>query len=718
MTSDKAATLLKKYRIAGSPAIFVLGCFDKNVTVLSQQIRALNLAHCLVETETVPSPDQVEKKIAIIGAGFAGLTLAAALIRKRAALNITIFEERDALLPLQQGSDSRWLHPHIYHWPALNSDASVAMLPVLNWTAARASDVVVQVLSEWRQIVRELGPRGKSPRIYCNTRHLHIASGAKKKAQVEWIGERRDPETGYAIEPGAVGFSEGFDFVVLAVGFGLEKEATPSYWRNETLGQPDLLSNRTTYLVSGQGDGAMIDLQRLRISQYRQDRILEELFNDKADLLNRLQEIKTQSDTGKLTTSLFDAFERIAQTCGKSYKTVCDELRLRLRRDTDVILRMKSEVRSLEELIQPGDRRMSFQNALMAYLLYKCGGFAPSNEEEQEICSRLGIKNRHVIRRHGPPKPSDDLVSKTRSGSASPAGRTQYGRILSAVLARKIRPAKLLQPADVLWSGGYFGFPGRTRDMKRVADKKRAEWRKEYLPGPTAILAAALAGAVSGAVNVCSKGPHRVTLHRVLELRKEVLLQQCCDYAGAAANGRSTAGRTFPAEMATIGQAFACQMPIRSRKTVSPNRLSNTMNQLQLKSAARNMRPDVRFVLAIPILQPEHAFFGSSPVAGVVYIDSVSKRFWLSDEAVVQVCEVITQTLRQFEMETRRFDRVRNIQSVSKRTAARAPAKLSSKFSHALEVAKVEPPRTAGAFQFNLDFSDLTPLMQNVGASA
>ena len=71
----------------------------------------------LVEESTVPTRAEARPKLAIVGAGFTGLTLAAALLRKRTALEITIFEERDTLLPLQQGSDSRWLHPQIYEWP-------------------------------------------------------------------------------------------------------------------------------------------------------------------------------------------------------------------------------------------------------------------------------------------------------------------------------------------------------------------------------------------------------------------------------------------------------------------------------------------------------------------------------------------------------------------------------------------------------------------------
>jgi hypothetical protein len=130
----------------------VIGTFAVGITVLSQQIRALNLAWSLVETGRVSTNVKPPAEIAIVGAGFAGLTFAAALLKKEVRCKISLFEEHDTLLPLQQGSDTRWLHPHIYDWPDKGSEADVANLPLLNWTAARASDVVVQILQGWSHI--------------------------------------------------------------------------------------------------------------------------------------------------------------------------------------------------------------------------------------------------------------------------------------------------------------------------------------------------------------------------------------------------------------------------------------------------------------------------------------------------------------------------------------------------------------------------------------
>ena len=112
-------TILGNYRLLDRP-LYLVGIFARGVTVYSQQIRAFNLIWALVKQGIVAcklkedAPDPVKRAcIAIIGGGFAGLTAAAALIKKGVHADITILEHRDTLLPLQHGSDTRWLHPRI-----------------------------------------------------------------------------------------------------------------------------------------------------------------------------------------------------------------------------------------------------------------------------------------------------------------------------------------------------------------------------------------------------------------------------------------------------------------------------------------------------------------------------------------------------------------------------------------------------------------------------
>ena len=714
--ASAAPAVLETYRVRTDTPIYVIGTFDKGVTVLSQQIRALNLAWALIENRDIPTlRDRGRCKLAIIGAGFAGLTFAAALLYKQALVDITIFEERDTLIPLQQGSDSRWLHPNIYDWPGEGSEASVAMLPVLNWTAARASDVVVQVLGEWRHLVHaEVKPpkvrrlqRGRPTlKLFCNTRHLQVdrCTDGSARAQLEWIGEERNPAdcTILPRQDAATGSSEAFDLIILAVGFGLEIHTPPSYWRNETLGQPSLDQPRRTYLVSGQGDGAMIDLLRLRISQFRQDRILEELFDGAVNLLEALKKLKREFDSKRGDVGLFERFEQIANEarCKREVESVRSELAKRLRRDTEVILRLKE--RNLTGLLDGRKSGKSFQNALLVYLLYRCGGFAISTEKVSALTKRFSLSPEQIVRRHGTKR------------------RRQLKRLLSHELYEAVKTdlseaGRLEQHAGIRWKGGYFGHPARSTETAKVADRDRRSWRKEYLPGPTALLATTLCGTLVGELSRLrpTAGNFRVTLHRTLSLHNEELLQQACDYLGV---GRrvisSTAGRTFPATEATIGLAYSCRAVVRSKKGIGVNALQDAMQVLNLKEASRTMAKDVRFLLAIPILQPSTDFFLPSPVAGVLYIDSEDEDFWLSDDELGDLCTMVSETMKGIQgSDHLAFIGLRNIRQRDVARHAAAAADMRPEARHALEIVEaISPPRTSRPFVFNFDHSDLAPL--------
>ncbi len=197
------------------PNVYLVGSYERGVTIHSQQVRALNLAWAMVEEL---STDQLSN-MAVIGGGFAGLTFAAGLLKK-GIQRLTIFEKRSVFCPLQQGSDTRWVHPHIYDWPAEESELPTAALPVLTWTAGRASDIAVQVLKAWEEL--KVNCRGQVTEIR-DAKYMRIeASG-----MVDWISSHR-------------GDTKAFSSLILALGFGEERDsdssATVSYWRNESFG--------------------------------------------------------------------------------------------------------------------------------------------------------------------------------------------------------------------------------------------------------------------------------------------------------------------------------------------------------------------------------------------------------------------------------------------------------------------------------------------------
>ena len=696
--------LLAVCRVPGAD-LFMLGTFDRGVTVLSQQVRALNLAWAMVEDDIVPEEGiGGPKRIAIVGGGFAGLSIAAGLLSKKVNAEITILEQRDTLLPLQQGSDTRWLHPRIYDWPAEGSEAGSAMLPVLNWTAARASDVVVQILRDWDRII-DAKPTSQKLRLYCNTRHLqvHEVGPARNRLMIEWVGEERAPESGTSSEDSkAVGRSEEFDVVVLAVGFGLEKDKAFSYWRNEILAQPSLEKKSLTYVVSGQGDGAMIDLLRLRISQFRQDRILAELFDGRRDLLDRLREIHSSMSARNGTPDLFETLEGLDDQTGRELSKVVENLSVRLRRDTNVILHL--QVRKFSQLFDDANTRISFQNKLLVYLLYKCGGFFPSSLKLEDLLAAQGIDERLVVRRHGTER--DALLKELLSDHLYSSIENQ----------RKGNPKAFLQSDEIQWSGGYFGFPGKSKNAKGLADSLKGQWRKEYLPGPTALLALSFCSGLTGFLKTLhpKSGRLRVTVHRAIAFGGEQLLQQLCEYQGIGIdpNGPLSAGRTFPAGNATIGVAFKSRKIVRSTRAVEPLKLNKAMEKLELNEASRGMSKDVCYVLAIPLLSEVDVQQGkSTEVVGVIYADSTSRDFELEDRdltTMVAMAQCLVNALSCLKNDG--LDRVRSVPLATK-SATDGITMHANNVPDGLELVQtVSPPKVVEPIYLNYDHSDFVPV--------
>jgi hypothetical protein len=118
--------------VPGRPGLYVVGCYDSRITFYSQQVRALELAYALPHQDLLPA----NARIAVVGGGAAGLTLAAALTLT-ADVTTVLFERADALLPLQRGATRRRIDPHIYDWPKDDADHESAGLCQINSRRAK-----------------------------------------------------------------------------------------------------------------------------------------------------------------------------------------------------------------------------------------------------------------------------------------------------------------------------------------------------------------------------------------------------------------------------------------------------------------------------------------------------------------------------------------------------------------------------------------------------
>jgi len=255
--------------------VYILGSFARRVTLYSQQVRALNLVFALQRANRLKK----STKVAVIGAGAAGITAAVAAVVRTGA-TVWVFDELQGPMELQQNNRQRWIHPFIYDWPYLHEFAGNtavtipphkgddANLPLLTWSADYAANVAQEIVSQWDYFRRLYDIKTR-----WNVEYVKIHRSAGKMLTVEWKNWEPRPE-----EPGrSKKETERFDLVILAVGFGLEPrgEDCDSYWIEDNLDaalrKP---SSQAEWLVSGRGDGAFTDLMRLCFSRYRQDEIL------------------------------------------------------------------------------------------------------------------------------------------------------------------------------------------------------------------------------------------------------------------------------------------------------------------------------------------------------------------------------------------------------------------------------------------------------------
>ncbi len=578
---------VRKPYVLGPKHLYVLGSFEKGVTIYNQQVRALNLAWALEKSVD----KRVLENVAVIGGGFAGLTFAAGLLRKGIP-HITLFEKRPVFCPLQQGSDSRWVHPHIYDWPTEGSEFPSAALPIMNWTAGRASDVVARVMANWNAILQEPGTDKVKP----------AAERIEKILSVKYLKVQNDLSVDWMVDSTAREHRGGnrrkFTAVILALGFGperdLEESGTVSYWRNESLGQTELSPGVKTFLVSGYGDGALIDLFRIRIEHFRQDRILLELSRNAGTMLESLRKLKAQCDDGS-PHALKGLYRKLKDLANRdpNFTTLTKSMEKRLRQDTAAVLRI-NRAKTLDDLFA---HPSSFQNKLLMFLLFKVGGFIPcqSNESEESICKEFGISSDRIVRRHGPK--TDDPFREVLSEEL-------FKRTFKRREDLKSKPKSSV---ELKWNGGYWDSPS-DKFMKKATNAAKASWRHEYLPIPTELLALSLASTVASLISPrCGTESFRVTVHRALSIGGDCLLQQCCDYKGNPQERSGKKGRTFGADQGTIGVSYRTGNTYRTivKKAWTKkdaHHLNQDMTDLSLGKHSQAMAAEVKSILALPVV--------------------------------------------------------------------------------------------------------------------
>jgi hypothetical protein len=248
--------IVSEAHVPDARSVYLVGSFEKRVTVYSQQVRALNLVDAIL-SEGLVRPNG---KVAIVGGGVAGMTAAVALAKAAPRLaQLDLFESRARVLELQHGS-RRYLHPHFYDWPAIGSDEADANLPIMNWQAGHAADVADALRDEFARTMQTSVLK----------QHLGVSV---VKLQPNTVGLVR------VVTEDGVATNRIYDAVILAIGFGLERcldGETPSYWTPSGLAGPihTTIQNPVIF-ISGNGDGGLVDFQMAALNALDHSQICE-----------------------------------------------------------------------------------------------------------------------------------------------------------------------------------------------------------------------------------------------------------------------------------------------------------------------------------------------------------------------------------------------------------------------------------------------------------
>jgi hypothetical protein len=208
--------------------LYVLHPEFQRVNFYSQQLRALALVEGIYRHRGLP---EGARNVAVIGAGIAGLTAAAALATVGAS--VALIEEEEAPLSRYRDAVHRELHPNIIAWPFQRLRA-ITDLPFLNWCCGPAPTVRDQIMRDWNAYFRK-----------------RIPITRRTVTRIQWTDQ------GIVIR-GEGDFEVTKDHVLVTTGF-LEEMSGDGvvqnpYWHSSTM------PARSVVTVSGVGDGGLIDV--------------------------------------------------------------------------------------------------------------------------------------------------------------------------------------------------------------------------------------------------------------------------------------------------------------------------------------------------------------------------------------------------------------------------------------------------------------------------
>jgi hypothetical protein len=493
---------------------------------------------------------------------------------------------------------------------------------MMNWQAGTASQVADQLEQEFHDHVRKTG-------------RLQALLGVTQ-LEIESEPHKNEPATYIVNCHHNVGQDQWrCNVIIYATGFGVERaddSHTVPYWRNDLLGQLDLHADGksiTTYVVSGIGDSGLTDLFRLKILNFRHERIFYELFNDASpELIGCLRDIQSSFRTKKKSTKdwLFLQFEELMKKSSGAElaRSLSQLLTSRMRNDTLVILngspKLFCDALDLD--------RSSLSNALLAFLLFKLDAFEYRSGRLTKrnknwafgsgASARKLPRRAHLIMRHGP-----EREIPLRSVKLEWANKVL-----------KKRAATSFNTAEQIFEPGWWA-------QNRVDLPSSAG--AEFVPPITVTLASTFVNTLADILSdrLFSKAhassrkgdspQFRVTLHRVARFAEKEMFHQIAPYAGRPVDHQiDSLGRIFTIEGGLVGIAIRNGRPVIFRR--DPSKFEEMKTRIHFeKLLAHPIRDNVSSMIATP-------FFVRSPtdteklhVAFVMFADSSELDFFNSE---------------------------------------------------------------------------------------
>ncbi|MFL9899668.1 hypothetical protein PQR71_16175 [Paraburkholderia fungorum] len=426
--------------VPSTSSVFILGTFEKRVTVYSQQVRALNLVDAIL-SEGLVRPNG---RVAIVGGGVAGMTAAVALAKAAPGLALLdLFESRTRVLELQHGS-RRYLHPHFYDWPAIGSEEVDAGLPIMNWRAGPAADVADALRDEFERTIQS------------SVLKQHLALPVVK-LRPSSLGLVR-VVTGDGLATNRI-----YDAVILAIGFGFERcldGETASYWTPSGLAGPILAPiENPVIFISGNGDGGLVDFQMAALNALDHSQICELLTGlDLGPARAILETIEQEAWADGADLDLLHEYQtRVRQhvppaTWAEIIERLRPNVRIWLHTNEPRLLRRTTALhnRLATFLVIEADREMGI-NAITLKVGVDFAGPPPSVGEVALVGEAPFIPYRRFLRL-GPDSASNlfpftDLLAGI-PGAAAVLGRP-ISPILTATARDRFEPFKILTPPVV-----------------------------------------------------------------------------------------------------------------------------------------------------------------------------------------------------------------------------------------------------------------------------